>query len=122
MAERESQEKSRFLTTLSHELRTPLHGVLGYADQLSREGGLSPDQSRQLGEIIRAGKHMRDVVNVVLDYARIEALGPALHMKHVDVRASGRGMPGRRRARRQGARSGDTEHGSPGRSGAIRHR
>ena len=49
VAERESHEKSRFLTTLSHELRTPLHGVLGYADQLSHEGGLSPDQSRQLG-------------------------------------------------------------------------
>ena len=85
-AERESQEKSRFLTTLSHELRTPLHGVLGYADQLIHEGGLSTEQSRQLGEIVRAGKHMRDVVNVVLDYARIEALGPKLHMKRVDVR------------------------------------
>ena len=86
-AERESQEKSRFLTTLSHELRTPLHGVLGYADQLFHEGGLSPEQSRQLGEIVRASKHMRDVVNVVLDYARTEALGPALRMKHFDVRA-----------------------------------
>ena len=85
-AERESQEKSRFLTTLSHELRKPLHGVLGYAEQLFHEGGLSPEQSRQLGEIIHASKHMRDVVNVVLDYARIEALGPALHMKHIDVR------------------------------------
>jgi signal transduction histidine kinase/DNA-binding response OmpR family regulator len=87
VAERENQEKSRYLTTLSHELRTPLHGVLGYADRLALEGGLSPEQSRQLGEIIRAGKHMRDVVNVVLDYARIEALGPALRMKHFDVRA-----------------------------------
>jgi signal transduction histidine kinase len=87
VAERENQEKSRYLTTLSHELRTPLHGVLGYADRLALEGGLSPEQSRQLGEIIRAGKHMRDVVNVVLDYARVEALGPAPRMKHFDVRA-----------------------------------
>ena len=47
-----------------------------------RRGRLSLEQSRQLGEIIRAGRHMRDVVNVVLDYARIEALGPALRMKH----------------------------------------
>jgi signal transduction histidine kinase/DNA-binding NarL/FixJ family response regulator len=85
-AERESREKSRFLTTLSHELRTPLHGVLGYADQLSREDGLSAAQLRQVAEIIRTGRHMRDVVNVVLDYARIEALGPALHMHRIDVR------------------------------------
>ena len=87
VAERENQEKSRYLTTLSHELtytaawRARLRGPLG------PRGRMSPEQSRQLGEIIRAGKHMRDVVNVVLDYARIEALGPALRMKHFDVRA-----------------------------------
>ena len=85
-AERESQEKSRFLTTLSHELRTPLHGVLGYAEQLSQEGILSDAQAGQVGEIIRAGRHMRDVVNVVLDDARTEALGPTLHMRRIDVR------------------------------------
>ena len=85
-AERESREKSRFLTTLSHELRTPLHGVLGYADHLSREGTLGPVERQQVSEIVRAGKHMRDVVNVALDYARIEALGPALHMRCIDVR------------------------------------
>jgi signal transduction histidine kinase/CheY-like chemotaxis protein/HPt (histidine-containing phosphotransfer) domain-containing protein len=85
-AERESQEKSQFLTTLSHELRTPLHGVLGYAEQLSREGALSGAALRQVSEIIRSARHMRDVVNIVLDYARIEALGPALHMRRIDVR------------------------------------
>ena len=85
-AERESQEKSRFLTTLSHELRTPLHGVLGYAEQLSREGALGGAASRPVSEILRSARHMRDVVNVVLDYARIEALGPALHMRRIDVR------------------------------------
>lgn len=85
-AEHESHEKSRFLTTLSHELRTPLHGVLGYADQLSREGILSSSQSHLVAEIVRAGRHMREVVNVALDYARFEALGPDLHMRSIDVR------------------------------------
>lgn len=84
-AERQSQEKSRYLTMLSHELRTPLHGVLGYADQLLRDGKLSVTQVRQVGEIVRSAKHMRDVVNVVLDYARVEALGPAMHMREIDV-------------------------------------
>ena len=81
----ESGEKSRFLTMLSHELRTPLHSVLGYTDQLLREDEHGPAQSRQLAEIVRPAKHMRDVVNVVLDYARIEALGPVPHMRRVDV-------------------------------------
>ncbi len=85
--ERESREKSRFLTMLSHELRTPLHGMLGYADQLSREAALAPAQLQQVSEIVRAGRHLRDVVNVVLDYARIETLGPALHMRRIDVRS-----------------------------------
>jgi signal transduction histidine kinase/ActR/RegA family two-component response regulator len=84
-AERESQEKSRFLTTLSRELRTPLHGVLGHADQLLNEGKLEPAQSQQVAEIARAGKRMRGVVDLVLDYARIEALGPSLHMRRIDV-------------------------------------
>jgi signal transduction histidine kinase/CheY-like chemotaxis protein/HPt (histidine-containing phosphotransfer) domain-containing protein len=86
-AEQAGQEKSRYLATLSHELRTPLQGVLGYADQLTRHSGLTPGQSAQVAEIVAAGKHMRDVVNQVLDCARIEARGPALHMSRVDVRA-----------------------------------
>ena len=86
LADKESLEKSRFLTTLSHELRTPLHGVLGYADQLSNDAGLNPAESRQVTEIANAAKHMRDIVNLVLDFARIEALGPRLHMRPIDVR------------------------------------
>jgi len=52
-----------------------------------REDKYGPAQSQQLAEIARAAKHMRDVVNVVLDYARIEALGPVPHMRRVDVRS-----------------------------------
>jgi signal transduction histidine kinase/CheY-like chemotaxis protein/HPt (histidine-containing phosphotransfer) domain-containing protein len=85
-AERQSEEKSRFLAMLSHELRTPLHGVLGYADQLSRDRALSLGQTRHVAEIVRSARHMRDVVNVVLDYARVEAPGPAVHMRRFDVR------------------------------------
>src|SRR4029079_18556338 len=57
----------------------------GYADQLAREEQLSPPQSLGLGKIVHAAKHMRDVVNIVLDYARVEALGPVIHMHPVDV-------------------------------------
>jgi len=85
-AEQAGREKSRYLTTLSHELRTPLQGILGYADQLTRDADLTPAQSAQIAEIVAAGKHMRDVVNAVLDYFRIEARGPALHMVRIDVR------------------------------------
>jgi signal transduction histidine kinase/DNA-binding response OmpR family regulator len=85
-AELDGREKSRFLATLSHELRTALHGVLGHADQLDRDEALNPTQARQAAEIVSAGRHMRDVVNVVLDYARIEARGPKPHLRLVDTR------------------------------------
>ena len=85
-AELKSGEKTHFLTMLSHELRTPLHGVLGYTEQLSNEEKLAPEQARQVAEITRCCKHMRDVVDMVLDYARIEALGPTIHMHRIDVR------------------------------------
>ena len=116
----ESGEKSRFLTMLSHELRTPLHSVLGYTDQLLREDEHGPAQSRQLAEIVRAAKHMRDVVNVVLDYARIEALGPVPHMRRVDVPNSGSGVPSGRRTQRPGARFGNADRSRSRLSGAIR--
>jgi signal transduction histidine kinase/DNA-binding NarL/FixJ family response regulator len=85
-AEHESREKSRFLTTLSHELRTPLHSVLGFAEQLSKDAGPGSSLSRGVTEIVRAVRHMRDTVNLVLDYARIEARGPTLHMRRLDLR------------------------------------
>ena len=86
-AEQSGQEKSRYLATLSHELRTPLQGVLGYADQLTRDSSMTPAEKGQLAEIVTAGKHMRDVVNAVLDYARMEARGPTLHMSGIEMQS-----------------------------------
>jgi CheY-like chemotaxis protein/HPt (histidine-containing phosphotransfer) domain-containing protein len=49
------------------------------------DASLEPAQAHDVGEIIRAGKQMRNVVNKVLDYARIEALGPALHPRRLEI-------------------------------------
>jgi len=74
-AERASRAKSEFLSRMSHELRTPLNAVLGFAQLLSAdpEHALSARQQTQLGEIVRGGRHLLDLVNDVLDLARIEA-------------------------------------------------
>ena len=84
--EQASRKKSEFLATLSHELRTPLHGILGYADRLGTEGTLDSAQSRCVAAIADAGRHMRDVVNRVLDQTRVEARGPEPQMRRIDVR------------------------------------
>ncbi len=64
-----SRAKSEFLSRMSHELRTPLNAILGFAQLLELD---HPDQEESVGHILKAGRHLLDLVNEVLDIARIE--------------------------------------------------
>jgi len=72
-AEAANRAKSEFLAGMSHELRTPLNAVLGYAQLLSMDGGLSARQARGLDVIHQSGEHLLALINDILDLARIEA-------------------------------------------------
>jgi len=72
-AEQASQAKSRFLALITHELRTPLHGILGYAELLLLEGGLTRQQSERLESMMAAGQYLLSTINAVLDMSQIEA-------------------------------------------------
>jgi signal transduction histidine kinase len=72
-AEAANRAKSTFLASMSHELRTPLNAVLGYAQLLRHHPGLPPDAGRQLTTIQQSGEHLLQVINEVLDLAKIEA-------------------------------------------------
>ncbi|MBP0047890.1 GAF domain-containing protein [Marinobacterium sp. AK62] len=73
-AERASQAKSEFLSSMSHELRTPLNSILGFAQLLlNSRHPLQARQQRQTEQIIRSGRHLLNLINEVLDLARIEA-------------------------------------------------
>ncbi len=74
-AESANQAKSRFLATMSHELRTPLNAVIGFSDALLHEAARPSPQrvaefARQINE---SGRHLLDLINIILDVARIEA-------------------------------------------------
>jgi signal transduction histidine kinase/HPt (histidine-containing phosphotransfer) domain-containing protein len=71
-AEQGSQAKTRFVAMVTHELRTPLNAILGYAQLLRVEGGLSDQQDARVGEMIRAGRHLLEMIERVLDFASIE--------------------------------------------------
>jgi PAS domain S-box-containing protein len=74
-AELASRAKSEFLSRVSHELRTPLNAMLGFAQLLEhdRDPALAPPQLEQVRHIQRAGWHLLDMIDDVLDLSRIEA-------------------------------------------------
>jgi PAS domain S-box-containing protein len=71
-AEQASRAKSEFLSRMSHELRTPLNSILGFA-QLLQMDELPGHQTDAVDHILRAGRHLLDLIDEVLDIARIES-------------------------------------------------
>jgi signal transduction histidine kinase/DNA-binding response OmpR family regulator len=72
-AEAANRAKSVFLSNMSHELRTPLNAILGYAQLLSRQGGLSAQQRRQINVMHASGEHLLTLIGDILDLSKIEA-------------------------------------------------
>ncbi|WP_374256615.1 response regulator [Aquabacterium sp.] len=71
-AERLVRVKSEFLANMSHEIRTPLNAILGMA-YLVRRSGVTPEQAERLSKIDIAGQHLLEIINAILDLAKIEA-------------------------------------------------
>lgn len=83
-ADRANRAKSEFLSRMSHELRTPLNAVLGFAQLLGMEHQ-TPEQEEASGEILKAGTHLLELIDEVLDIARIEAGRLRLSLEPVDA-------------------------------------
>lgn len=72
-AEDANRAKSTFLSNISHEIRTPLNAVLGYAQLLHEDEGLSATARAQVERIHGAGQRLLRLINDVLDLSKIEA-------------------------------------------------
>ncbi len=74
-AEKASMAKSQFLSSMSHELRTPLNAILGFGQLLDVHDGVVTDKVayEYVNEVLRAGYHLLDLINEVLDLSRIES-------------------------------------------------
>jgi PAS domain S-box-containing protein len=66
-----SRAKSEFLSRMSHELRTPLNAILGFG-QILQGNGLSGEENEHVNQILNGGWHLLDLINEVLDIARVE--------------------------------------------------
>ena len=87
VAERASQAKSEFLSRMSHELRTPLNAILGFA-QLLQMDELPSQQARSVAQILKSGRHLLDLINEVLDIARIEAGRMSISLEAVQIESA----------------------------------
>ncbi|MCE1236607.1 MAG: ATP-binding protein [Hyphomicrobiales bacterium] len=72
-AEAANFAKSRYLVGLSHELRTPLNAVLGYAQVLERDAGITNGRAHSVKVIRRSAEHLSGLIDGLLDISKIEA-------------------------------------------------
>src|SRR6185436_11304452 len=67
--------KSEFLANMSHELRTPLNAIIGFSELMykGKVGPMAPQHQEYLGDILVSSKHLLQLINDVLDLAKVES-------------------------------------------------
>jgi signal transduction histidine kinase/ActR/RegA family two-component response regulator len=82
-ADRANRAKTEFLSRMSHEVRTPLNSILGFAQLLVDD--LEGPERDSVERILRAGNHLRRLIDDVLDLSAIEAGQTAITLEPVDL-------------------------------------
>jgi PAS domain S-box-containing protein len=88
IAENANEAKSRFIATMSHELRTPLNAVLGYTELLEDEVLVGNDAAlADSARIKAAARHLLELINDILDLAKIDAGQMSMDLRAADAGA-----------------------------------
>ena len=87
-AESANRAKSAFLASMSHELRTPLNAILGFAQLLgiNKQEPLTDNQHTYVGNIIKGGDHLLELISQVLEFNKIEAGNLTLSIEPTPLR------------------------------------
>ncbi len=86
-AEAANHAKSVFLANMSHELRTPLNAILGFSSIMSKDPLLPSSEHQNIEIINRSGTHLLNLINDVLEMAKIESGRLQLENRPFDLRA-----------------------------------
>ncbi len=84
-AQAANRAKSVFLANMSHEIRTPMNAVLGFTQLLLQDPHASPAQRERLTTIQRSGEHLLEIINEILELARIESGRASLNPVNFDL-------------------------------------
>lgn len=87
LAQEANRLKSEFLANMSHELRSPLNGIIGFAElmHLGKVGPVSPEHKEYLGDILSSSRHLLQLINDILDLAKVESGKMEFHPENVDL-------------------------------------
>lgn len=86
-SEAANKAKSVFLSNMSHEIRTPLNAIIGFSQLMKRDMNLSSQQKEYNTAIIRAGEHLLELINEILELSKIEAGRIVLNPTSIDLHA-----------------------------------
>ena len=84
-AETANKSKSLFLANMSHEIRTPLNAIIGFSQLMNRDEHLTEIQREYNHSIIRAGEHLLELINDILELSKIEAGRIVLKTASIDL-------------------------------------
>jgi len=88
LAEETSRTKSQFLANMSHELRTPLNAIIGYSELMQEDAiELKHDRyTKDLGHVLSSSWHLLNLINDVLDIAKIESGKMKIYKEHLALK------------------------------------
>ena len=86
-AEQANLAKSQFLSSMSHELRTPLNAILGFGQILEMDAkrSLNKSQTDAVTHILKGGRHLLELIDQVLNLAKIESGNLSVSIESIDV-------------------------------------